>query len=216
MVAVDAPGPVGDPPVRTPRGEFAPDLTGRPVWRLLARGVGLFLPEWRMPPAAVRVGAPAAVTPPVFLDRAVGFGLHLRVRSRARGLEPDREIYVRGRETQTYGVVIAGPSAAVGTRVVDAAALVRYARRLVFDELYDPADAGTLPSAVRAVRSIEGAVLLDRAAGVGLCAEVDAATGAVTCPLAVRFGEPGRDQGNGGVHAYAVGSWAAQSVSSHT
>ncbi|REE99142.1 hypothetical protein [Thermomonospora umbrina] len=206
MAVVEAPG------ARGPRVELTPDLTARPVWRLLVRGVGLFLPEWRMSPSALRVGAPAAVDPPVYLDRS-GFGLHLRARGRSRELAPDREIYVRGRDTQTYGIVIAGPSVVVGTRVVDGAALIRYARRLVFDELYDSSDNRTLPAAVRAVRSVEGAVLLDRTAGVGLCAEVDPVSGAVGCPLAVRFGG---DAPNGHVHAYVVGSRPAQSVSSQT
>jgi hypothetical protein len=215
----ETPEPAGVGP-RGPRGEFLPDVTSRPVWRLLVRGAGLFLPEWRVSPGALRVArGPAVIAPPVYLDGGAGFGLQLRQRTRARGLQPDREIYVRGREAQTFGIVIAGPAAAVGSRVVDAAALVRYARRLIFEELYDAADTRTLPAAVRAVRAVEGAVLLDRAAGVGLCAEVDRATGSVSCPLAVRFGN-GRsadhDGPDGNVRAYAVGSWLAQSVSSQT
>jgi hypothetical protein len=228
MVAASEPVPAGDPrgtpePARTgprgPRGEFLPEVTSRPVWRLLVRGVGLFLPEWRVSPQALRVArGPAVIAPPVYLGGGAGFGLQVRRRARVRGLQPDREIYMRGREAPTFGIVIAGPSAAVGSRVVDAAALVRYARRLIFEELYDPADGRTLPAAIRAVRSVEGAVLLDRAAGVGLCAEVDRATGAASCPLAVRFGDggPGERGPDGNVRAYAVGSWLAQSVSSQT
>ncbi|SEG86863.1 hypothetical protein SAMN04489712_12021 [Thermomonospora echinospora] len=231
MVAASEPVPAGErrgtpEPAETgprgPGGEFLPDVTSRPVWRLLVRGVGLFLPEWQVSPGTLRVArGPAVIAPPVYLDGGTGFGLHLRQRARTRGLQPDREIYVRGREAQTFGIVIAGPSAAVGSRVVDAAALVRYARRLIFEELYDAADTRTLPAAVRAVRSVEGAVLLDRAAGIGLCAEVDRVTGSVSCPLAVRFGDgrTGRNGGNGpegDVRAYVVGNWPAQSVSSQT
>ncbi|ACY98926.1 hypothetical protein [Thermomonospora curvata] len=228
MVAANVPAPAGDRQpgsfqagLRGPQGEFLPevDVTARPVWRLLVRGVGLFLPEWRVSPEAMQVvGGRTALTPPVYLDGGTGFGLQLRLRRRRRGLQPDREIYVRGREDQSFGIVIAGPSAAVGSRVVDAAALVRYGRRLIFQELYDPAAGRTLPAAMRAVRSMEGAVLLDRAAGVGLCAEVDRATGAARCPLAIRF-EAGRPAASGpgaSVHTYALGSWLAQSVSSHT
>lgn len=38
-----------------PRGEFAPDVTGRPIWRLLLRGLGVYLPGWEMPAGALRV-----------------------------------------------------------------------------------------------------------------------------------------------------------------
>ncbi|MBA9007071.1 hypothetical protein [Thermomonospora cellulosilytica] len=187
------------------------EVTARPVWRLLVRGIGLFLPEWGAPPQAPVPVDRSAVAPPVYLDPRTGFGLQLRLRGRLRGLQPDREVYVRGRQSPGYGIVIAGPAAAVGSRVVDAAALVRYARRLVFAELYDPADAAGMPAAVRAVRSVEAAVLLDRAGGVGLCAEVDRATGELRCPLAVRL-----DGTGGGVRAYAVGGRLAHSVNSHS
>lgn len=210
MVAANEPMPRSP---RGSRGEFVPDVVGRPVWRLLVRGLGVFLPEWQAMPSALHVvnGNPKERPGlPVFLDRGSGFGLHLR--ARAKGPEPDREIYVRGRETQSFGIVIAGPSAAIGTRVVDAAELLRYARRQIFEELYDPADAGSVPAAVRAARSVEGVVFLDRAAGVGLCAEVDPDSQEVSCPLAVRFGGGAK----GVVRTYAVGRWLAQPVSSQT
>ncbi|POM24501.1 hypothetical protein BTM25_31300 [Actinomadura rubteroloni] len=187
-------------------GEFVPDVTGRPVWRLLLRGLGVYLPGWRPPAGAVRVpdGGPG---PPAFLADDAGFGVQLA--RRARGLEPDREIYVRGREDPSFGIVIAGPAEAAGTRIVDAAALVRFARRLTFEELVRADDADSVPYAVRAARAVENVVLLDRAAGIGLCAEVDGRTGAASCPVFVRIGPP-HDRT---VRAYAL---APQAVRSHT
>lgn len=179
---------VGDPH----RPHDLHEVTARPVWRLLIRGLGLFLPERDAPPRApVPVDRTAALAPPVYLDPRTGFGLQLRLRGRRRVPQPDREVYVRGRPSPECGIVIAGPAAVVGSRVVDAAALIRYARRLVFAELYDPADAASMSAAVQAVRSVEAAVLLDRAGGVGLCAEVDRATGEIGCPLALRLDGPG-------------------------
>ncbi|WP_246251114.1 MULTISPECIES: hypothetical protein [Actinomadura] len=180
------------------RGAFAPGVTGRPIWRLLLRGLGVYLPGWEAPAGAHQVvrqaapggrrAAPVWVGPPAFLDGEAGFGLHLP--ERRRGLEPDREIYVRGRESPSFGLVVAGPSAAIGTRVVDAAALVRFARRLTFEELLDAGDADSVPYAVRGARAVENVVFLDRAAGVGLCAEVEPTTRAARCPVYVRLGDP--------------------------
>ncbi|MFC6878959.1 MULTISPECIES: hypothetical protein [Actinomadura] len=205
-------GPQGGPAGwRGPQGEFSPDVTGRPVWRLLVRGLGVYLPGWTVPGGALRVSAdapgPDGFGPPAFLDGPTGFGLHLP--ERRRGLEPDREIYVRGREDPSFGIVIAGPSAAIGSRVVDAAGLVRFARRLTFEELFDAGDADSVPYAVRAARAVENVVFLDRAAGVGLCAEADPLTGAVRCPVFVRLGTPA----DRSVRAYGV---AAQPVRSHS
>jgi hypothetical protein len=213
------PGPGGaEPPggveeARGPEGEFAPDVTGRPVWRLLMRALAVYLPGWRQPTGALRVPESPSVRssygfgPPAYLNGDAGFGLQLA--ERRHGLEPDREIFVRGRENRTFGIVIAGPAAAVGTRVVDAARLLRYARRLTFEELVEPADPDSVPYAVRAARAVQNVVLLDRAAGVGLCAEVDAVTGAVVCPVFVRIGSPSERT----VRAYGV---AAQAVRSHS
>ncbi|MQY02982.1 hypothetical protein [Actinomadura macrotermitis] len=194
---------------RGSRGEFVPDVTGRAVWRLLLRGLGVYLPGWTPPAGALRVPPdprPSWAGPHAFLDGA-GFGLHLP--ARRAGLEPDREIYVRGREDPSFGIVIAGPAAAIGSRVVDAAALVRFARRLIFEELFDTADAESVPYAVRAARAVRTVVFLDRAGGVGLCAETDPATGRATCPVLVRLGEPHERA----VHAYGV---APQAVRSHS
>jgi hypothetical protein len=196
---------------RGPGGEFVPDITGRPVWRLLLRGLAIYLPGWRPPEGAVRVPevqqASCGFGPPAFLNGDAGFGLHLP--ARRRGLEPDREIYVRGREDPSFGIVVAGPAAAIGTRVVDAEALLRFARRLTFEELLDTSDADSVPYAVRGARAVENVVFLDRAAGVGLSAEVDTVTRGVTCPVFVRLGAPeGR-----WVRAYGA---AAQTVRSHS
>ena len=179
-----------------PRGEFAAEVMGRPIWRLLLRGIGVFLPGWEMPSGALRVragAAPAGFGPPAYLDGDAGFGVQLP--DRRKGLEPDREIYVRGRENPSFGIVIAGPAAAIGTRIVDAGALLRFARRLTFQELLDPGDPESVPSAVRGARAVENAVFLDRAAGIGLCAEADPATRTAACPLYVRIGVPAEQPG---------------------
>lgn len=203
-----------DRAARGDRGEFIHDVTGRPVWRLLLRGLGVFLPGWRHPPGALRVPGSAGARhshgfgPPAFLDGDAGFGVQLT--ARRRGLEPAREIYVRGRDDPGFGIVIAGPAEAIGTRVVGAAELLRYARRLTFEELLDTADADSVPYAVRAARAVDNVVFLDRAAGFGLCAETDPVTGAVLCPVFVRLGAPEERS----VRAY--GAAAAQAVRSHS
>lgn len=194
---------------RGSQGEFVPDVTGRPVWRLLVRGLGVYLPGWEVPGGALRVNGDGSYGfgPPGFFNGDAGFGLHLA--ERRRGLEPDREIYVRGKEDPSFGIVIAGPSAAIGTRIVDAEELLKYARRLTFEELFDEADADSVAYAVRAARAVENVVFLDRAAGVGLCAEVDQVTRAVTCPVFVRLGEPSERT----VRAYGVAAQAVRSQS---
>ncbi|NDU77053.1 hypothetical protein GWI34_31200 [Actinomadura sp. DSM 109109] len=203
-------GDAGKARVPGPRGEFAPEVTGRPIWRLLLRGLGVYLPGWEMPAGALRVrdGAPApGFGPPAYLNGDAGFGV--QVPDRRRGLEPDREIYVRGREDPSFGIVVAGPSAAIGSRVVDAAVLMRFARRLTFEELVDTGDADSVPYAVRGARAVENAVFLDRAAGIGLCVESDPQTGALRCPLYVRIGGPAERS----VRAYGA---TAQPVRSHS
>lgn len=192
------------PEARGDRGEFVPDVTGRAVWRLFLRGLGVYLPGWQVPDGALRSDL---VGPPAFMNGDAGFGLHLA--HRRQGLEPDREIYVRGKEDPSFGIVIAGPAEAIGTRVVDAEELLRYARKLTFEELFDTADADSVSYAVRAARAVENVVFLDRGAGVGLAAEVDPVTRAVTCPLFARLGEPHERT----VRAYGV---AAQVVRSHS
>ncbi|WP_207400708.1 hypothetical protein [Actinomadura roseirufa] len=228
-----AAGPRADP--RSGPGAWGapvPDVTGRPVWRLLLRGLAIYLPGWETPSGAVPVsavpgGAAPGFGPPAFLDGGAGFGL--QVPERRRGLEPDREIYVRGRENPSFGIVVAGPAAAVGSRLVTAAALMRFARRLTFEELYDTADADSVPYAVRGARAVENVVFLDRAAGAGLCVEVEPVTRAVRCPLYMRLGGPAersvRVYGTDGAHpddAYpggaSTGAYAveAQAVRSHS
>lgn len=199
---------------RGARGEFEPDVTGRPIWRLLLRGLGVYLPGWEMPAGALRVrdGAADGFGPPAYVNGDAGFGVH--VPDRRRGLEPDREIYVRGRENPSFGIVVAGPAAAIGSRVVDAGVLMRFARRLTFEELFDTGDADSVPYAVRGARAVENAVFLDRAAGIGLCAEVDPVTRDLTCPLYVRLG--GRSERTVRVYGAAAPYGAAQPVRSHS
>nr|WP_243719809.1 hypothetical protein [Actinomadura sp. KC06] len=166
------------------------EVTRRPIWRLLLRGLGVYLPGWEMPAGALRVqdGSADGFGPPAYVNGDAGFGV--QIPDRRKGLEPDREIYVRGRENPSFGIVVAGPAAAIGSRVVDADALIRFARRLTFEELFDTGDADSVPYAVRGARAVENAVFLDRAAGIGLCVEVDPVTRAVTCPLYARIGDP--------------------------
>ncbi|MFD0691292.1 hypothetical protein [Actinomadura fibrosa] len=173
-----------------PRPEPGRDVTARPIWRLLLRGLGVYLPGWQTPAGVLPVpgGSARGFGPPAFLNGDAGFGV--QVPERRRGLEPDREIYVRGRENPSFGIVVAGPSAAIGSRVVDASALMRFARRLTFEELFDTADAESVPYAVRGARAVENVVFLDRAAGIGLCAEVEPVTRSLRCPLYVRLGTP--------------------------
>src|SRR5688572_28840450 len=78
----------GDRGERGDRGEFLHDVTGRPVWRLLLRGLGVFLPGWDPPSGALRVPGPGPARhaygfgPPAFLDGGSGFGLRLPARPR--------------------------------------------------------------------------------------------------------------------------------------
>lgn len=202
-------GRQGRADARGPQGEFAPDVIRRPIWRLLLRGLGVYLPGWEMPAGAlhVRDGSADGFGPPAYVAGDAGFGV--QIPDRRKGLEPDREIYVRGRENPSFGIVVAGPAAAIGSRVVDAETLMRFARRLTFEELFDGGDADSVPYAVRGARALENAVFLDRAAGVGLCAEVDPVTRALTCPLYVRIGGPAERT----VRAYGA---EAQPVRSHS
>ncbi|WP_258573857.1 hypothetical protein [Actinomadura parmotrematis] len=189
---------------RGSQGEFVPDVTGRPVWRLLLRGLGVYLPGWEIPTRAQRM--PAAGAGPLVFTTGAGFGL--QVPRRRQGLEPDREIYVRGREDPSFGIVIAGPVEAVGSRVVDGPGVLRFARRVTFEELFETGDPDSVPYAVRAARSVRNVVFLDRAGGVGLCVEVAEDTG-VTCSVFVRIGAPHERT----VRAYALAPQGVRSQS---
>jgi hypothetical protein len=178
------------------RNGFREALAHRAAWRLLVRGLSTFLPERAaaLDLAAVRPVSdthlpPSPGQPLVFLTEVGGFGLQLS--SREGGSAPEREIFVRGRTGQavgSIGIVIVGSSPRVGTRIVDASSLFRYARGLTFETLYDPADASSVAAAVQAARAVENVVFVDLARGVGLCAELDPGTRRMTCPLFVRFG----------------------------
>jgi hypothetical protein len=193
--------------------DFLSVLTGRAVWKLLVRGIDVFLPDYeKVSPSSVLVADGSSVSGmPVFFGGESGFGLHLR--ERTSGRQPAREIYVRGREVRSIGIVASGPAAAIGTRVVDASSLLRYGRRLTFQTLLDDAEARSVVPAVRAARAVENVIFLDPVGGVGLCGEVDPISRAATCPLFVRFG----DRASGGsVQVYTSGGWAAQVVRSRT
>ena len=184
-------------------------LEDRALWKLLVRAVEVFVPGGQVTLRQVRpVERSTMLGIPVFLSDESGFGLSPRART-ARA-EPQREIYIRGRDVRSIGIVITGSAAAAGTRVLDAARLLRYARRLTFESLFVASDEGSVVPALRAARAVDNVVLLDPAVGVGLCAEIDPLTRAAACPLFVRLGE------GGAVHAYASGGWAAQAVRSQT
>jgi hypothetical protein len=186
-------------------------LPDRALWKLLVRGLGVFAPGTDVTPGGVYLSDRSALTGvPVFWSADSGFGLSLP--DRPGGPAPRREIYVRGRDVRSIGIVISGTPAAIGTRVVDAGVLLRYGRRLTFDSLFAAADEGSVRPAVRAARAVDSVVMLDPEAGVGLGVEVDAVTRSATCPLFVRFGGPAP----GPVRAYASGGWAAHVVRSQT
>jgi hypothetical protein len=191
--------------------DFLAVLTGRAVWKLLVKGVSVFLPEHEVTPGSVLVADRMSVAGlPVFLSGDAGFGLQLG--ERTAGRRPAREIYVRGREVRSIGVVASGSAAAIGTRVVDAPSLLRYGRKLTFQTLFDNAETRSVTPAVRAARAVENVIFLDPVAGVGLCGEIDPISRAATCPLFVWIG----DRASGAVRVYTSGGWAAQAVRSRT
>ena len=191
--------------------DFLAVLSGRAVWKLLVKGFGVFLPDYHVGANSVLVADSSSVSgAPVFGNGDAGFGLHLRERKAT--LEPDREIYVRGREVRSIGIVATGSVAAIGTRVVDAEGLLRYGRRLTFRTLFDATEARSAIAAVRAAKAVENVVFLDPVAGVGLCGEVDPISRVPSCPLFVRIG----DRASREVRVYTSGGWAAQAVRSRT
>ena len=195
---------------------FRIELSGRAVWKLLVKGLQLYLPGYTVTPGEVRVSdRPAPFPVPVLVDGA-GFGLQVRkepVRGRIR-----REIFVRGEGGGVIGIAIAGPVGAVGSRVVDAGSLVRYARRLIYETLYDPEDADSAGPAVRAAGALRDVVFLDPEHGFGLCVELDPATGGPVARLLVRLeggGGAGREGGGTvSVQAYPAAGLPAQAVRS--
>lgn len=191
--------------------DFLVVLSGRPLWKLLVKGLRVFLPEYQVSTSSVLVADNSSVTGfPVFLSGDEGFGL--RLRKRAAHLQPAREIYIRGREIRSIGIVVNGSATAIGTRIIDPAELIRYGRKLTFETLFDTAEARSVISAVRAAKAVENIVFLDPVAGIGLCGEVDPITRVPTCPLFVRIG----DRTSGAVRIYTSGGWAAQAVKSRT
>ncbi|GAA3211519.1 hypothetical protein [Actinocorallia longicatena] len=154
---------------------FRAELAGKAVWKLLVKGIEVFLPGRSTSIGAVRVSdRPVTLRVPVFVN-GTGFGIQLQKRPVDR--QPEREIFVRGDQGRIIGIAIAGPTAAIGSRVVDAGTLAGYARRLVYETLYDPADADSAGPAVRAAKHVQDVVFLDSETGVGLGVEIDPATG---------------------------------------
>lgn len=194
---------------RTPREEESgTGLTGRALWKLLVKGLQLYLPGHSAAPGEVRVSSrPAPFPVPVLVD-GTGFGLQVRKERPRR--EPECEIFVRG-DGDIIGIAIAGPAAAVGSRVVDAGSVVRYARRLTYETLYDPEDPDSAGPAVRAARALQDVVLLDAEGGFGLGVEFDPAVGGPVARLLVGI------EGEGGpvrVQAYPAAGLPAQAVRS--
>lgn len=162
---------------------FRAELAGRAVWRLLVKGLELYSPGRKAVPGDVRISARPGPGP-VFADDS-GFGLQFP-RAAARR-EPAREIFVRGERGKITGIVISGPYAVVGSRVIDATSLSAYARELTYRTLFDPGDADSAGPAVRAARALSDVVFLDPEAGLGLGVELDRGTGEPICRLLVRF-----------------------------
>jgi hypothetical protein len=193
---------------RLPDEAFRAELAGKAVWKLLVKSLEVFLPGRTAAIGEVRVtDRPATLRVPVFVD-GTGFGIQLQKRPAER--QPDREIFVRGDQGRIIGIAIAGPTAAIGSRVVDAGTLVRYARKLVFETLYDPADADSAGPAVRAARAVQDVVFLDSDTGVGLGVEVDPVTRDPITRLLVGINGPGGVL----VQAYPAGGRPAQAVRS--
>lgn len=187
---------------------FRAELAGKAVWKLLVKGLEVFLPGRTAAIGDVKVSdRPAILRVPVFVN-GNGFGLQLHRGPAPR--EPDREIFVRGDQGKIIGIAIAGPSAAIGSRVVDAGTLVRYARRLTYQTLYDPIDADSAGPAVRAARALQDVVFLDPETGFGLGVEIDPVTRSPISRLLVGFGNGAAVS----VQAYPAGGLPAQAVRS--
>ncbi|GAB3688860.1 hypothetical protein GCM10027589_56590 [Actinocorallia lasiicapitis] len=186
---------------------FRAELAGKAVWKLLVKGLEVFLPGRTTSIGEVWVSdRPAVLQVPVFVNGS-GFGLQLHKRPVHRATE--REIFVRGDHGRVIGIAIAGPAAAIGSRVVDAPTLAGYARKLVYQTLYDPADADSAGPAVRAAKALQDVVFLDPETGVGLGVEIDPASGSPLTRLLVGINGTGVT-----VQAYPAGGLAAQAVRS--
>ncbi|MEO5877626.1 MAG: hypothetical protein ABIQ26_21735 [Streptosporangiaceae bacterium] len=187
---------------------FRAELAGKAVWKLLVKGLEVFVPGRTASIGDVRITAsPALMHVPVFAN-GTGFGVQLRKGKALR--EPEREIYVRGDSGRIIGIAIVGPAAAIGTRTIDAVNLVRYARWLTYQTLYNPADSDSVGAAVRAARALQDVVFLDPAAGIGLGVEIDPVTRSPLSRLLVGFGDTAAVT----VQAYPVTGRPAQPVRS--
>ena len=103
-----------------------------------------------------------------------------------------------GRTVLATGAVLCGSAAAIaatGTRFPDAALLLAYARRRVWDDRYDGRHQ-SVPSAMRTVQALQVVVFVDPSLGMGLWVDVDPArqTPAAALFIEIDFsaGPPGR------------------------
>ncbi|MFC5752099.1 hypothetical protein [Actinomadura rugatobispora] len=78
-------------------------------------------------------------------------------------------------EEDDSGVVIVADLATAGRRVLDSAALWRYAGRVVTATLHDPLHPETRTQTRRALRALRRVVLIDPGLGLGLCLQIDVA-----------------------------------------
>ncbi|MEU6040892.1 hypothetical protein ABZ801_36420 [Actinomadura sp. NPDC047616] len=78
-------------------------------------------------------------------------------------------------EDDDTGVVIVGDLTAAGARILDSAALWRYAGRVVAAALHDPARPDSRARARRALRALRRVVVVDPNLGLGLCLRIDTA-----------------------------------------
>ncbi|MFD0691786.1 hypothetical protein [Actinomadura fibrosa] len=139
-----------------------------------ARSVSRPLRARSVPPRASRPYAGAFVIDtldPLRYHRAVGGPLAPRDLP-GEGALPIPQAGVG--EDGDSGVVIVATLASAGVRVLDSAALWRYAGRVVTATLHEPARPETRARARRALRALRRVVLVDPELGLGLCLQLDA------------------------------------------
>ncbi|MEU5882765.1 hypothetical protein [Spirillospora sp. NPDC047279] len=144
---------------------------GLPVW-LDEAGMVLDLSAHRNgrpePPGKPRASWPYAgafvidTLDPLRYHRAVGGPLAPREQPQTRPVEGD-----------DTGVVIVADLAGARVRVLDSAALWRYAGQIVVSTLYDPSRTETRARTRRALRALQRVVFIDPHLGLGLCLQID-------------------------------------------
>ncbi|MEO3830091.1 hypothetical protein [Actinomadura sp. B10D3] len=141
--------------------------------KLGVRTVRAQMPEPTRPPRASRPYAGAFVIDtldPLRYHRAVGGPQAPRDLPREGGLSVSPTA-----EDDDSGVVIVADLTSAGVRVLDSAALWRYAGRVVTGTLREPEHPRTRARARRALHALRRVVFVDPDLGLGLCLQIDAA-----------------------------------------